>query len=75
MRTFKEKVVLVKDEAFCNCCGRKIVNEDFLEVEKEWGYFSSKDGEKISFDLCEKCFDKITADFKIKPQTGTVTEL
>lgn len=67
MRTFKETIVSVKDEAFCNCCGKQIVNGDFLEVEKSWGYFSSKDGVKESFELCEECYDSFVAGFKIPP--------
>ena len=29
------------------------------------GYFSGKDGESCSFDLCEECFDEITKGFLI----------
>ncbi len=68
MRTYKETIILVKDEAFCNCCGRKILGEDFLEVEKSWGYFSSKDGVNESFELCEKCYDSFVELFKIPPK-------
>lgn len=70
MRTYKEKVITVKekDKAFCNCCGREIKGEDFLEVEKQWGYFSSKDGVTECFDLCEECYDKLVSGFKISPE-------
>lgn len=30
-----------------------------------WGYFSNKDTEHHEFDLCEACYDRITADFVI----------
>lgn len=56
----------------CNKCGREIPvskgvpQEDFLEVEKSWGYFSDKDGETDRFDLCEDCYDEFVRSFKIK---------
>ena len=30
----------------CDCCGKEIKKEkeDYLEIEKTWGYFSEKDG-------------------------------
>ncbi len=31
----------------------------------DWGYFSTRDGQKHEFTLCESCYDKITAQFKI----------
>ena len=41
----------------------------------QWGYFSEKDGESHSFDLCEACYDKLTAGFKIPPEKNTEKEL
>jgi len=38
---------------------------EMLHVEHTWGYFSGKDGESCSFDLCEECFDEITKGFLI----------
>ena len=38
----------------CNCCGKKIkteqgiCKEDVLEIAKNWGYFSEKDGERLA---------------------------
>ena len=55
----------------CNGCGREleiqreIPQEDVLEVEHSWGYFSVKDGERHSFRLCEACYDRITRSFAI----------
>ena len=50
----------------CNKCGREITNEDILEVEKRWGYFSNnKDNEVHSFDLCEKCYDEFVSTFLV----------
>ena len=46
------------DEIYCNKCKKQIKSsqgierEGVLRVEKTWGYFSGKYGEKHSFDLC-----------------------
>ena len=56
---------------YCNRCGRRLEGTDLLpgeeglHIEKSWGYFSGKDGESCSFDLCEECFDEITKGFLI----------
>ena len=49
----------------CNRCGKEMVAEDVLSVEKRWGYFSNKDNEVHHFNLCEKCYDEIIATFQI----------
>lgn len=60
-----------KYSLYCNMCGRElkeeqgIIREGVLSVEQGWGYFSGKDGEIHSFDLCEHCYDKLTAQFQI----------
>ncbi|MBE5927492.1 MAG: hypothetical protein E7270_11105 [Lachnospiraceae bacterium] len=56
---------------FCNKCGKKfvmnkdIVQEGIFNMEYMWGYFSKKDGEIHSFDLCEKCYDDMISQFII----------
>ncbi|MCI9137112.1 MAG: hypothetical protein HFH48_06055 [Lachnospiraceae bacterium] len=70
-----------KQEIVCNCCkkimGRtdKIPVVEYLHVEKEWGYFSEKDGEKQEFDICESCYDKWVKSFQIPIVSKEVTEL
>lgn len=49
----------------CNRCGKEMVAEDVLSVEKRWGYFSNKDNEVHHFNLCEECYDEIIATFQI----------
>lgn len=55
----------------CNQCGKEIsvVNghetEGVFHGECVWGYFSEKDGEHHSFDLCEACYDSMAAQFCI----------
>ncbi|MCD8023233.1 MAG: hypothetical protein LUF30_09790 [Lachnospiraceae bacterium] len=58
----------------CNGCGKKIhiENDSYREgvflAKQEWGYFSEKDGERHSFCLCEKCYDKMVRSFVIPVQ-------
>lgn len=60
-----------KQKVFCNKCGKKfeldkgIVQEGIFNLEYMWGYFSKKDGEIHSFDLCEECYDKMISEFDI----------
>lgn len=73
MRQYKEQIVNNRevDKIFCNKCGKEIkmengiLKEEILEVEKRWGYFSKKDNEIHSFDLCEECYDQLISQFKI----------
>lgn len=59
------------NELICNVCGIKIVMEhgvfkaDMFEAKKEWGYFSKYDLEVHQFNMCEECYDKFIASFKI----------
>lgn len=65
-------------DIYCNVCGRKLKTdnhgyyEDFVHVEKHWGYTSGKDGTKESVDICEQCWDKFTADFAIKVKENSL---
>ena len=58
-------------QVVCNCCRRPlpvengIVLEDYIHVDKAWGYFSECDGEKIAFDLCENCTHELTKRFRL----------
>ena len=66
-------------EKCCNMCGKKIKEnglerEDFLQMEKTWGYFSEKDGEKHTIILCETCYDLWIKSLKIAPDVEEITE-
>lgn len=58
-------------EVICNMCGQSIEKDpfgkfcDYLQVDKEWGYLSNIDGQKHSFDLCNKCYLSIVSNFKL----------
>lgn len=67
-------------EKCCNICGKKIITsgkkrEDSLVIEKQWGYFSQKDGEKHSIVMCEPCYDQWVKTFAIPPCVEEMTEL
>ena len=55
----------IPEKIICDACGREIekINDgifaDYYKIEKTWGYFSEKDGRQDSFDICEKCYDKM----------------
>ena len=65
----------------CNCCGRElriendVLMEDIVQVKKDWGFFSQKDGERHTFSLCEECYDEITEKFQIPVTVSDRTEL
>lgn len=65
----------------CNCCGAPIKKidgrnyEDYLPVEKTWGYFSSKDLTHDSFKICESCYNKWIQTFAIPINEAPVIEI
>lgn len=70
-----------KKSVYCNGCGEKIAETienlqvDFLHVQKKWGYFSGKDQECHSFNLCESCYDKMIRNFVKEVAVTEETEL
>lgn len=73
MRQYRESVLETNqlEKIICNKCGREIPKsdeiwlEDVLQVEKEWGYFSKKDGRRDHFDICEDCYDEWISSFAV----------
>lgn len=71
MRQYQIKEIKEVKKIICNQCGKEMqvtngrAEEGVFSVDYAWGYFSGKDGEKHSFDLCEDCYDKLLASFKI----------
>jgi len=74
MRQYKKSTQEINeiDKIICNKCGKEIkvirgvAQEDYLSVEKRRGYFSDKDNQYDTFDLCEDCYDELVAGFEIK---------
>lgn len=65
MRQYKKEETEVVEKYICNRCGKEMMQEDVLSVEKRWGYFSNKDNEVHRFELCEQCYDEIVSSFQI----------
>lgn len=71
MRQYQIKESKEVKKIICNQCRKEmpVVNgraeAGVFSVDYAWGYFSEKDGEKHSFDLCEDCYDELLGSFKI----------
>lgn len=80
MRRYQKKTKEL-EQVICNCCGRSlkveqgILKEGACRMETVFGYFSEKDMEKHSFDLCEACYDRIISGFAVPVQIEEETEL
>jgi predicted nucleic acid-binding Zn-ribbon protein len=67
-------------EVRCNQCGRVLqvengmLKEGCFHGENVFGYFSTKDGTKHSFDLCEACYDCMISKFKIPVEESEANE-
>ena len=68
-------------KVFCNQCGKELreqsgrLEEGCCHVEQRWGYFSDKDMEVHTFDLCEDCYDQLTAAFLLPIKVEQQIEL
>lgn len=67
-------------EVRCNQCGRvlKVENgmlkEGCFHGENIFGYFSTKDGSRHSFDLCEACYDAFVSKFELPVEESEANE-
>lgn len=73
----KEEEVITN--VICNCCGKSIrsacfceedinpliIRDEYMTINKDWGYFSKWDGETHNVDLCQECCEKIASTFVI----------
>jgi hypothetical protein len=65
----------------CNKCGRqlKVENdlpkEDYVLIQKNWGYFSNKDTSVHTLLLCEHCYDLLAEQCVIPPLVTQAKEL
>lgn len=81
MRQYLDENNKILKKIVCNQCGRElklengVVQEGAFRGEARWGYFSEKDGENHSFDLCEQCYDRLVSAFKIPAECEEQTEL
>ena len=71
MRIYRMKEMQEVEKIYCNKCGKEIpaangfARAGVFHAVYEWGYFSEKDGETHTFDLCEACYDALTDSFEI----------
>lgn len=58
-------------------CGKEFreKQEEYLHVEKEWGYFSQNDQAIYRFHICEACFHHLINRFAIPAEMDKQTEL
>ncbi|MCM1188505.1 MAG: hypothetical protein NC541_04305 [bacterium] len=81
MRKFEKGTEKKITQVVCNMCGRELKLEDgclregCFSGEAAFGYFSRKDGTLQRFDLCEDCYDEMTARFRIPAETAEDPEL
>ena len=65
----------------CNNCGKDllvengIIKEGCFDVTSVFGYFSRKDGQIHSFDLCEDCYDRMIAGLRIPVDCRVAKEM
>ena len=65
-----------ENEMKCNVCGQLLKDKsDYIEVKKEWGYFSDKDTQIHEFKICERCYDRIVKQFEIPPKVTEKSEI
>lgn len=71
MREYNKENESQLENVVCNKCGRQlvvengIVKEGCFSADKVFGYFSSRDGIRHRFDLCEACYDALIREFSI----------
>ena len=81
MRRYEKEQEKELVQVICNKCARSlkvekgVLKEGCFHGEAIFGYFSRKDGEKQSFDLCEDCYDEMTEQFALPPREEDATEL
>lgn len=63
------------NKQICNCCGKVLIQEEYVKIEQRWGYFSKKDGILQRGNICEDCFEQIIKNFKVPLEEEGITEL
>lgn len=75
MKKYKDIVYqkLDIDDIVCNLCGNRIQRnqygyfDDYISIDKTWGFGSEFDNETHHVDLCQKCYKEIFDNFKFIP--------
>jgi hypothetical protein len=57
-----EKTELDISNVLCDCCGKSCydgnINFEYMTMQSSWGYYSNKDLETWTAQICEKCVDE-----------------
>lgn len=70
-----------ENKIFCNKCGKELkqqenmIREGYFSADVIFGYFSSKDGLRHRWELCESCYDGLTGSFQIPVEETEESEL
>ena len=81
MRIFKDGQDRELVQVVCNKCGKELkiekgrLKEVCFSADAVFGYFSRKDGTTQHFDLCEDCYDELTAQFAVPAEEKEQLEL
>lgn len=81
MRKYLNKKETKLAAVICNCCKKEllvengILKDECIHISHDFGYFSKRDGETQSFDLCEDCYEKFTGKLLIPVETENRREL
>ncbi len=81
MRKYLDEKKTELAAVICNHCKKEllvengILKEGCFDVNASFGYFSDKDGQIHSFDLCEKCYDEMIAKFRVPVECEEAKEL
>ena len=81
MRIFKDGQDRELVQVVCNKCGKELkiekgrLKEFCFSADAVFGYFSRKDGTTQHFDLCEDCYDELTAQFAVPAEEKEQLEL
>lgn len=61
-KVFRDEVC----DVICDICSRSCLKSEaamysaeFAVLNAQWGYWSRKDGQNCTLEICEECFDKI----------------
>lgn len=70
MKRYKKVLKDQLDEVVCDVCGRSCMSEcshgdphmaEYATLEGAWGYCSRRDGERYRCEMCEGCFERVSA--------------
>lgn len=81
MRKYQERCSEVLEQVVCNKCGKTLkinenrIEEGVVQIQIPWGYFSGKDGEVHTLDLCEACYDSWIKGFALPVEIEDKNEM